>query len=513
MLKRTTRNHVCRALCIIVMAGCHRYAGAKRVLLHTRAYTVYAESIVEEAKYRARVLSRTEIVSDYRSPASRYKDAHIGFKFSINGKDNELAAGTDHHFTCVVKDGSCVTPLIRFGTQLNEPAPPEPVYLAPKTGLTLRVDLGNVFQAFDSVGYYTTVKGDRLYKQDFKDVYVAGGTLPMIWDFDNLVNHPQLKMKEQGPGHIYEATFELNNPEDEKKTDGSWTLGRDIARFPQYHSDLAISDAIYNMSLEEMCKAVEADSTFRTGKEWAGVWTRDISYSIILSMAYLQPAVAMKSLLRKVNGKGRIIQDTGTGGAYPCSTDRMIWAVAAWEIYIATGDEDWLKKAYGIIRNSMEDDGAVVYDPETGLVRGESSFLDWREQTYPMWMQPADIFQSECLGTNAVHFRANQVLARMALILKDEATAQRHLVLAERIRNGINHYLWMPGKGYYAQYLYGRRHLIISPRWESLGEALCICWDIADKARQKGIVRNAPMTAVGIPCIYPERPGIPPYHD
>jgi hypothetical protein len=40
-------------------------------------------------------------------------------------------------------------------------------------------------------------------------------------------------------------------------------------------------------------------TAFRTGKEWAGVWTRDISYSIILSMAYLQPKVAMNSLMKK----------------------------------------------------------------------------------------------------------------------------------------------------------------------------------------------------------------------
>ena len=98
--------------------------------------------------------------------------------------------------------------------------------------------------------------------------------------------------------------------------------------------------------LEEMVKAIEPDSTFRTGKEWAGVWTRDISYSIILSMAYMQPEVAMKSLLSKVNKKKRIIQDTGTGGAYPCSTDRMIWAVAAYEVYKATGNKDWLEQAY-----------------------------------------------------------------------------------------------------------------------------------------------------------------------
>ena len=114
-----------------------------------------------------------------------------------------------------------------------------------------------------------------------------------------------------------------------------------------------------------MENAIEPDSTFRTGKEWAGVWTRDISYSIILSMAYLQPEVAKKSLLKKVNAKKKIIQDTGTGGAYPVSTDRMIWAVAAWEIYKATGDMDWLQNTFIIIKNSIDDDIKNDYDPET----------------------------------------------------------------------------------------------------------------------------------------------------
>src|SRR5207249_2459904 len=156
---------------------------------------------------------------------------------------------------------------------------------------------------------------------------------------------------------------------------------KDISAFPQYTSSYPICDALYNMALEEMQKAIEPDSTFRTGKEWAGVWTRDISYSIILSMAYLQPKVARNSLLRKVNKKSKIIQDTGTGGAWPASTDRMIWAAAAWELYKSTGDKAWLRQAYQIIKNSMEDDYKVAYDKETGMAKGESSFLDWREQT------------------------------------------------------------------------------------------------------------------------------------
>ena len=291
-----------------------------------------------------------------------------------------------------------------------------------------------------------------------------------------------------------------------------WAMVKDASAFPQYKSDYLISDAIYNMSVEEMIKAVETDSTFRTGKEWAGVWTRDISYSIILSMAYLQPKVAQNSLMRKVKN-GRIIQDTGTGGAYPVSTDRIIWATAAWELYKATGDQEWLKKAYSIIKNSADDDAENVYDQATGLVKGESSFLDWREQTYPKWMQPADIFESMNLGTNAAHYHANVVLSEMAMLLNDKVASMKYKTKAEKIKTGINKYLWMNDKGYYGQYLYGRNFKMLSPRSEALGEALCVLFSIPDPVRQKSIIANTPVMAFGISCIFPQIPGIPPYHN
>lgn len=483
-------------------------------LVRAGKYIVYRDRVMQQDKFTSRAVSDSEMLSDYRSPANAFKSAAISFKFSINGKDNEMPSGTDHHFTCHAKNGICETPVIKFGTQLRDPGPEEgSSYLAPDTKIRIRVDLGDVFDAFAKQGYYVSFRGDKIYKEDFKGVYIAGSTDPLIWDFDNLVNHPQLKLQDSDGDHVYETTLVLNRQEDEKKTSAHWKLTKDISAFPQYKSDAPISDAIYNMSLEEMIRAVEPDSTFRTGKEWAGVWTRDISYSIILSMAWLQPRVAMKSLLRKVNGKGRIIQDTGTGGAYPCSTDRMIWAVAAWEVYKATGDKNWLEKVYPVIKNSIDDDLQVIYDKETGLVKGESSFLDWREQTYPAWMQPADIFESECLGTNAVHYKGNEVLADMADILNYKTVAEKHRAIAIRIKSGINKYLWMPDKGYYAQYLYGREYKIISPRAEALGEALCVIWDIAGKERAKQIVAHTPVTDFGIPCIYPEIPDIPPYHN
>jgi hypothetical protein len=497
---------------MLVAASLTVSAQNDKPLWKSKAYCVYADSI-RQGNYVAKAISPTQIVSNYQSPVNLFQSADISFKFSINGKDNEMVSGTDHHLACIANNGEYESPLIKFGTVQYDNFSPSNAYLSPNTKLRIRLDMRDVMNAFAATGFYTTFKGEKIYKEDMKGVYVAGSTSPLIWDFDNLVNHPHLQLYDENNDGIYEATLLMNAHEDKKVTDASWSLQANTDAFPRYRSPFPISDAIYNLSIEEMVKAVEPDSTFRTGKEWAGVWTRDVSYSIILSMAHLQPKVAFNSLMRKVNAKKRIIQDTGTGGAWPVSTDRMVWAVAAWELYEVTGDKTWLQQAQEIIKNSIEDDLENVYDPQTGLVKGESSFLDWREQTYPKWMQPADIFESENLGTNAVHYKANMVLGKMSALLGDKATATKHFEIAKKIKDGINNYLWQKDANYYGQYLYGRVNKTLSPRWETLGEALCILFDIADTKQQQQIVSNAPQTDFGIPCIYPQIPNIPPYHN
>ena len=195
--------------------------------------------------------------------------------------------------------------------------------------------------------------------------------------------------------------------------DGKWTAKLDLSQFPVYSAPTRLEEALYNLALEEVIIAVEPDSTLRTGKEWGGVWTRDVSYSILLGVSHLQTQASINSLVRKVDRLGRIIQDTGTGGSWPCSTDRNIWAVAAWEIYKVTGDEKWLEYIYPIIKRSLEDDILVSLNPQTGMLKGESSYLDWREQEYPRWMAPVDIYNSENLGTECVHYQAFSILAKL----------------------------------------------------------------------------------------------------
>jgi hypothetical protein len=310
------------------------------------------------------------------------------------------------------------------------------------------------------------------------------------------------------------SSTELNSnyPTAKREADGtaSWHLQSDISGYPQLQSNHLLVDALYNLSLDELHQDIRPDQTFMAGAKWDGVWTRDISYSILLSLAAVEPDVAKRSLLAKVT-RDRIVQDTGTGGSWPVSTDRMVWALAAWEIYEVTGDRDWLKRSFEIVSSSAADDQKVIFAHNTGLVHGESSFMDWREQTYPAWMDPVDIYTSQDLGTNAVHYQMYRILAAMAKELHQPADHYAHA--ADQIRSSINQWLWRKDAGYYGQYLYGRNNLTLSPRLDALGEALSVLFDIATPENQDRILQSVPVMEYGIPCIYPQTAGIPPYHN
>lgn len=292
----------------------------------------------------------------------------------------------------------------------------------------------------------------------------------------------------------------------------TWKLKNDISSYPQLSTPNTLHQAIYNMGLDEMVNAVEPDTTLRTGKEWSGVWTRDVSYSILLSMAYLQPEASKISLMKKVNPQGLIIQDTGSGGAWPVSSDRMIWALAAYEVYKVTGDRKWLEYIYPIIKKSVEADALTVASP-TGLVKGETSFIDWREQSYPRWMQTADIYQSEALNTSIVHAQALRVLAEIASELGKNSEAEDYAARADAIVKAVNEQLWLDDKGYYAMYNYGRTAPILNPRAETLGESLAILYDVASPERAASITENNPVTPFGAAIFFPQIADIPPYHN
>ncbi|SFC18900.1 hypothetical protein SAMN05421780_103209 [Flexibacter flexilis DSM 6793] len=485
-------------------------------IFQSEHFSLYANKIVQE-KNEAKAISPLQLNSNYKSPLEGRMSRRISFKFAINGLDNEQGFGIDHHLVLLPKNNKVESIVYIFGEKDSQkaviPAGVSDV-LEPNTELTLRLDMRHVLASFKEKGFYQTHDGSQIAASDFKGVWVAGNAQPLNWDFGQPELQKHLQLQDPDGDGIYQIKLVFNKVEKPLKPlpIPSRTVKADLSKFPQYQSPQLLSDALYNMSLEEMQQNIRADGALMAGAKWEGVWTRDVSYSIILALAIADPEAAKRSLMQKLTADWRIIQDTGTGGSWPISSDRMIWALAAWEIYKVTGDKAWLSQAYSIIQNSVKADLATLANPQTGLFYGESSFMDWREQSYPAWADPRDIYKSQCLSTNIIHYQTYKVLASIAFE-KGDTLLNQYNKIADSLQRSINTHLWNPKTGYYGQYLYGRNYLSLSPRSEALGEALAILSGVAPQDKQASIIQNTPVMEYGVPCMYPQVAEQSPYHN
>lgn len=492
----------------LLASSCGRREAPRDYIFSCDDYTVYTDSVVQ-GPFTARALSPLEIVTDYRSPDDAGASRKARFRFSINSRDNEMDASLSHVALIGVPGDTVV---YRFGSTDADPAVADAAAdtLPRNTPWTVRVDMRPMLRAFARDGRYVTPTGDVIDADDFKGVWLAGSVEPLSWDFENLYGKHDRQLKDRGDS-IFEVTLDMNPPTPRTADPSGWRIDAPDMRFPRYSSQQTLVDACYNMAIADIASDQRPDSTYRAGREWDGVWTRDVAYSIYLSLAYLDPQRSINSLRAKVKN-GRIVQDTGTGGAWPVSSDREVWAIAAWEIYNVTGDREWLAEAYDVISASLADDMAVVWDPVHALMHGEQSYLDWREQTYPRWMQPADIYSSMCLGTNAVFARTFEIAAEMARILgRDEADT--YAGMHSRIARSINDLLWIPNLGYYSEYLYCQPYPIQSQATDNLGQALAVIFGIASPDMAASLVSRTPVTAWGTPSVWPQIPDIKPYHN
>jgi hypothetical protein len=480
-------------------------------LYRSNAFTV-TDTSVRQGRYEAIALSRDTIVSSYPRAA---REVH--FKFSINSEENEFRPGTEHTIFVRPQAGRIVTPVYAFGI-IEPPHIPTPEESASsEDGLaqtTFRLDMRGVLRSFRDRGYYDPPNGPRIRAQDFEGVYVIGSPEPLTWDFRSLRPGSPLQLTDPDRDTIYTVTVPVEAMYTRPLgTNGRaiWARNLDVSRFPQLTSPERLIDALYRMSLEELQQLVRDDGAFSAGAKWPGVWTRDISLSAVLGLAMIAPDATRKSLMAKVDSAGRIIQDTGTGGSWPMSSDRTAWALAAWEVYAVTGDRGWLRSAYDIIRHSVEADLHAAFDPATGLFRGESSFEDWREQSYPRWMDPKDIYQGKALGTNAIHYATYRILADMSRALREPSA--RWDAIADTVRKGMNDHLWQANRGWYGQYRYGRNFSSLSPRSDGLGEALTIIYGVATPSRGSRLAASAPVVEFGEPSFWPYIPGEALYHN
>ncbi len=280
----------------------------------------------------------------------------------------------------------------------------------------------------------------------------------------------------------------------------------------------SIQDFAFNDGAEVPC-----GGCFETGRKWNYVWTRDTAYALDLGLAGLDPTRARNSLEFKLSerrggGDLQIVQDTGTGGSYPVSSDRVSWAVGAWELLGQLhGDEReaFRDRTLEALTNTLEHDRNVVYDPSDGLYLGEQSFLDWREQTYPEWTA-ADVVHigmSKALSTNLLHYRAMRIAAALADETADAKTRDQFNGWADELQAAITERFWVEEEGMFSTFVTTGLDPAPVRRYDLLGSSFAVLFDVADADQASRILSAYPHYGPGAPVAWPQLQDIPIYHN
>lgn len=263
-----------------------------------------------------------------------------------------------------------------------------------------------------------------------------------------------------------------------------------------YRSNLPLLTGMYRLAMHELYSGITPEGLLTAGAAWSSVWTRDIAYAAALGTDIAAPAATRRSLESRVRD-GIILQDTGTGGGWPISTDRVVWAMGAWAYYQSSGDREWLSFSIDTLRNTLAQDAAVLRC--TPLVPGETSFLDWREQSYPDWMTTADIGNSYAFSTNVLHYMARRILARMLREAGATEEAETYETQAADLAQAID-------KTFHTS---PRRYAMmctdtgcLDRRSDALATALAVLGGLAGKDAES-VMRVLPRTVYGTPVFTP----------
>ena len=256
---------------------------------------------------------------------------------------------------------------------------------------------------------------------------------------------------------------------------------------------------------------------FETGEKWPYVWTRDLSYSVDLGLWRFDAARSRNGLLFKLSDvratdvpRGLYpMQDTGSGGSWPISTDRVVWFLGARHLL---DDKTFADKVWQALNDTLAQDREYAFDARMGLYRGETSFLDWREQTYPEWTKDNVVFigQSFALSTNVLHYDALRLAARMAAQRGDDRATQ-YAAQADALKRAINAHFWRADRGMYMSYIGGGGLPVEA--YDLLGLSLAITSGVADADRARASLSHYPAWPAGSPVIWPERADQPIYHN
>lgn len=251
----------------------------------------------------------------------------------------------------------------------------------------------------------------------------------------------------------------------------------------------------------------------RAGRNYKTPWTRDASINTWQAMNFINPDVSRTTLFAvcDVNKEGQpIIQpDVQTW-------DQIVWAVGAYNYYLATGDEGFIKIAHGIISRALETHHKNRFNTKYGLFTGGSFFNDGISG-YPLSCHQDGLYDSfapshavvetlMCLSTNCLYCEAYRIYGEICQHFGLSRQAEEARVRHRELKTAINTFFWSDDLGRYRYILFPDGRTDNSQ--ELSGHAFAILFDICPEEKQASLFESLQASDSGIVSIWPPFEGL-----
>ena len=251
----------------------------------------------------------------------------------------------------------------------------------------------------------------------------------------------------------------------------------------------------------------------RAGGNYETPWTRDAAINTWQAMRFLDPKAARTTLFAvcTANEQGEpVIQpDVQTW-------DQIVWTVGAWSYYLATGDEEFLTIARGIVKRALDFHRKNRFNGEYQLFRGGSFFNDGIAG-YPLECHVPDLYNSfgpahpvveaiMCFSTNCLFCEAYRIYGEMAAHFGDEDEAKQAMAYHDALKDTVNRVFWDEELGRYRYILYPDGHMDCSQ--EASGHAFAVLFDICPREKQAALLEGLTYSDRGMVSVWPPFEGL-----
>ena len=261
-------------------------------------------------------------------------------------------------------------------------------------------------------------------------------------------------------------------------------------------------DNAFKIAISTIDKNITPEGLILAGGDYGGEWTRDCAINSLNALSLIRTEAAEYSLWSVTNDRRSV------GHQY---WDKIIWVIAAWDHYMVTGDNDFLRQAYQCARTTFAELEMQHFNERYGLFMGPAVFQDgiagYDEPVYQKgnpstYVLDHDADHIMCLSTNCIYYKAYQSIASMAWQLKLVGSA--YDAKAKNLKKAIRRHFYnkTDNQLYYYIDQNGKTHNYT----EALGVAFAALYEVVSEKEAQKIIRNVHSTRYGVPVVYPSFP-------